>query len=101
MLCQQNGILHYCGFQVLEPQIFWAPPYVPHEMRTAMLEAWRARLPGLLEENPLPFTCLECFDGNFQLKPEVYDKHVAEEFGPAAGLHLGKRLPTHQKRLGV
>uniref|UniRef100_A0A3B5RE04 Flavodoxin-like fold domain-containing protein n=1 Tax=Xiphophorus maculatus TaxID=8083 RepID=A0A3B5RE04_XIPMA len=24
----QNGILHYCGFQVLAPQIFWAPALV-------------------------------------------------------------------------
>ncbi|KAK5918780.1 hypothetical protein CesoFtcFv8_000410 [Champsocephalus esox] len=23
----QNGILHYCGFQVLAPQIFWAPSH--------------------------------------------------------------------------
>uniref|UniRef100_A0A673X5K0 Flavodoxin-like fold domain-containing protein n=1 Tax=Salmo trutta TaxID=8032 RepID=A0A673X5K0_SALTR len=29
----QNGILHYCGFQVLAPQIFWAPPHITSEAR--------------------------------------------------------------------
>uniref|UniRef100_A0A673X9T2 NAD(P)H quinone dehydrogenase 1 n=1 Tax=Salmo trutta TaxID=8032 RepID=A0A673X9T2_SALTR len=42
----QNGILHYCGFQVLAPQIFWPPPHIPSESRCSMLEAWRTRLEG-------------------------------------------------------
>uniref|UniRef100_A0A4W5NTZ8 NAD(P)H quinone dehydrogenase 1 n=1 Tax=Hucho hucho TaxID=62062 RepID=A0A4W5NTZ8_9TELE len=48
----QNGILHYCGFQVLAPQIFWAPPHIPSEARCSMLEAWRTRLEGLRGETP-------------------------------------------------
>uniref|UniRef100_A0A8C7X3T2 Flavodoxin-like fold domain-containing protein n=1 Tax=Oryzias sinensis TaxID=183150 RepID=A0A8C7X3T2_9TELE len=60
----QNGILHYCGFQVLPPQVFWAPSCASPEARTAMLEGWRSRLQGLLEEN--------------------------HEFGLTVGIHLGK-----------
>uniref|UniRef100_A0AAY4BVL0 Flavodoxin-like fold domain-containing protein n=1 Tax=Denticeps clupeoides TaxID=299321 RepID=A0AAY4BVL0_9TELE len=48
----QNGILHFCGFQVLPPQIFWAPAYVPQEARASMLETWTGRLQGLLNEAP-------------------------------------------------
>uniref|UniRef100_A0A3Q3MLU0 NAD(P)H dehydrogenase, quinone 1 n=1 Tax=Labrus bergylta TaxID=56723 RepID=A0A3Q3MLU0_9LABR len=40
----QNGILHYCGFQVLGPQIFWALSHIPTEARGTMLEGWRKRL---------------------------------------------------------
>uniref|UniRef100_A0A8C7QSH0 Flavodoxin-like fold domain-containing protein n=1 Tax=Oncorhynchus mykiss TaxID=8022 RepID=A0A8C7QSH0_ONCMY len=28
-----NGNLHYCGFQVWAPQIFWAPNHIPSEAR--------------------------------------------------------------------
>ncbi|XP_044222815.1 ribosyldihydronicotinamide dehydrogenase [quinone]-like isoform X1 [Thunnus albacares] len=100
----QNGILHYCGFQVLAPQIFWAPSHVPSEARSTMLEVWRTRLQGLLGEEPLSFTPMDYFDGEkgFQLKPEVHEKHANKEFGLTVGIHLGKRLPpNNQMKAGV
>ncbi|KAK5890385.1 hypothetical protein CesoFtcFv8_013910 [Champsocephalus esox] len=100
----QNGILYYCGFQVLAPQIFWAPSHVPSEARGTMLESWRTRMQGLLGENPLAFTPLDCFDGEkgYQLKPEVHEKHAAKEFGLTVGIHLGKALPpNNQMKAGV
>uniref|UniRef100_A0A665U012 NAD(P)H dehydrogenase [quinone] 1-like n=1 Tax=Echeneis naucrates TaxID=173247 RepID=A0A665U012_ECHNA len=100
----QNGILHYCGFQVLAPQIFWAPAHVPTEACNTMLEAWRKRLPGLPEEEPLAFTPLDYFDleKGFQLKPEVHEKHATKEFGLTVGTHLGKPLPpNNQMKLGI
>ncbi|XP_071332008.1 NAD(P)H dehydrogenase [quinone] 1-like [Trachinotus anak] len=100
----QNGILHYCGFQVLAPQIFWAPSHVPAEACSTMLEAWRKRLPGLLGEEPLSFTPLDCFDveKGFQLKPEVHEKHATKEFGLTVGIHIGKPLPpNNQMKAGV
>uniref|UniRef100_A0A8C6KME2 NAD(P)H quinone dehydrogenase 1 n=1 Tax=Nothobranchius furzeri TaxID=105023 RepID=A0A8C6KME2_NOTFU len=51
----QNGTLNFCGFQVLAPQIFWGPGHCPPDVRAKLLEGWRARLKGLLEENPLTF----------------------------------------------
>uniref|UniRef100_A0A8C2FBM4 NAD(P)H quinone dehydrogenase 1 n=1 Tax=Cyprinus carpio TaxID=7962 RepID=A0A8C2FBM4_CYPCA len=50
-----NGVLNYCGFQVLAPQIFWAPTHLSPEAREGLLEGWRARLQGLLNEAPLTF----------------------------------------------
>ncbi|XP_070694474.1 ribosyldihydronicotinamide dehydrogenase [quinone]-like [Pempheris klunzingeri] len=100
----QNGILHYCGFQVLAPQIFWAPSHISSEERIAMLESWRTRLQGLLGEEPLSFTPLDCFDREkgFQLKPEVCEKHATKEFGLTVGIHLGKPLPpNNQMKAGV
>uniref|UniRef100_A0A8C4Z109 Flavodoxin-like fold domain-containing protein n=2 Tax=Gadus morhua TaxID=8049 RepID=A0A8C4Z109_GADMO len=100
----QNGILHYCGFQVLAPQIFWAPFHVKAEARGTMLAGWRTRLQGLLLEAPLSFTPSDSFDGakGFQLKPEVQEKHEGQEFGLTVGTHQGKRLPPNsQIRAGV
>uniref|UniRef100_A0A3P9MW24 Ribosyldihydronicotinamide dehydrogenase [quinone]-like n=1 Tax=Poecilia reticulata TaxID=8081 RepID=A0A3P9MW24_POERE len=54
----QNGVLHHCGFQVLAPQVFWAPEFADAEERWNMLASWRLRLEGLLEEEPLSFTPL-------------------------------------------
>uniref|UniRef100_A0A8C7ZIZ7 Ribosyldihydronicotinamide dehydrogenase [quinone] n=1 Tax=Oryzias sinensis TaxID=183150 RepID=A0A8C7ZIZ7_9TELE len=94
----QNGILHYCGFQVLAPQIFWAPFSATPEARSCMLEGWRARLQGLLEEQPLSFISLDCFDEKgFQLKSDVQEKHAAKEFGLTVGIHMGKPLPPHNQ----
>ena len=63
-----------------------------------MLEAWRTRLQGLLEEKPLAFPSSDSFDGEkgFQLRPEVHEKHADKEFGLTVGSHLGKRLPPNQ-----
>ncbi|XP_061548037.1 NAD(P)H dehydrogenase [quinone] 1-like [Phycodurus eques] len=99
----QNGILHYCGFQVLAPQIFWAPSHVAQDARAAMLQAWRSRLEGLLEETPLCFTPMDCFDGEgFQLKPEVQEKHGGKKFGLTVGTHMGLAVPPdNQMRTGV
>ncbi|XP_068591516.1 ribosyldihydronicotinamide dehydrogenase [quinone]-like [Cebidichthys violaceus] len=100
----QNGILHYCGFQVLAPQIFWAPSRIPSEERSAMLESWCTRLLFILGEKTLSFTPLDCFDGEkgFQLKPEVYEKNATKEYGLTVGIHLGKALPpNNQMKAGV
>ncbi|KAF3843175.1 hypothetical protein F7725_002024 [Dissostichus mawsoni] len=68
----QNGILHYCGFQVL---------------------ALRSSGPRLT--SPLRHV-------GYQLKPEVHEKNAAKEFGLTVGIHLGKALPpNNQMKAGV
>lgn len=93
----QNGILHFCGFQVLAPQIFWSPAHSPPAARAAMLEGWRTRLKGLLAENPLTFARCELFDlsfqGGFLLRPEVKEELATQPLGISTGHHLGKPLP--------
>ncbi|XP_076120494.1 NAD(P)H dehydrogenase [quinone] 1-like isoform X2 [Alosa pseudoharengus] len=100
----QNGILYYCGFSVLAPQIFWAPPHIPSEARSTMLENWRQRLQGLMTESPLTFAPSDSFDtgSGFQLKTEVKEQQAEAQFGLTVGHHLGKPIPpNNQIRAGV
>lgn len=93
----QNGTLHFCGFQVLAPQIFWSPAHTPPQQRTAMLDGWRARLKGLMAERPLAFAPAHLFNlsfkGGFTMKPEMKKLLERESFGLTTGHHLGKPLP--------
>ncbi|XP_070758344.1 NAD(P)H dehydrogenase [quinone] 1 isoform X2 [Enoplosus armatus] len=93
----QNGTLHFCGFQVLAPQIFWSPAHCPPTVRTAMLDGWRARLKGLLVEKPLTFAPCELFDlsfqGGFLLWPKARQEQELQPYGITTGHHLGKPLP--------
>ncbi|XP_056134779.1 NAD(P)H dehydrogenase [quinone] 1 [Lampris incognitus] len=97
----QNGILHFCGFQVLAPQIFWCPAHSPAAVRAAMLVGWRARLRGLLAEKPLTFAPCELFDlsfqGGFLLRPEVREECSSQRHGITTGHHLGKPLPPNNQ----
>lgn len=93
----QNGTLHFCGFQVLAPQIFWCPAHSQPAVRTAMLDGWRARLKGLMTEKPLAFAHSGLFNlsfqGGFLMRPEVKKQQESEPFGLTTGHHLGKPLP--------
>ncbi|KAG7482960.1 hypothetical protein JOB18_035133 [Solea senegalensis] len=93
----QNGTLHFCGFQVLAPQIFWSPAHCPPGVRTAMLQGWQSRLKGLLAEKPLTFAPSELFDlsfqGGFSLWPKVKAEWESQSYGITTGHHLGKLLP--------
>ncbi|KAI1904330.1 hypothetical protein AGOR_G00004550 [Albula goreensis] len=99
----QNGILHFCGFQVLAPQIFWAPSGTSPDDRKTMLDRWQKRLEVLLEEKPLCLTALEWFDGGegFQMKQSEREKWEAEAHGPTVGHHLGKPLRPNSQLLVV
>ncbi|XP_057707165.1 NAD(P)H dehydrogenase [quinone] 1 isoform X1 [Corythoichthys intestinalis] len=93
----QNGTLHFCGFQVLAPQIFWNPAHRPIVDRTAMLEKWSARLKGLIAEKSLTYAKCEwfglSFEQGFLLRPEVQEEHESNVYGITTGHHLGKLLP--------
>lgn len=93
----QNGTLHFCGFQVLAPQIFWSPAHCPDFVRAQMLEGWRGRLMGLMAETPLIFAPSKLFDltfkGGFRLTAESRKERERHEYGITTGHHLGKLLP--------
>ncbi|KAG8454438.1 hypothetical protein GDO86_000891 [Hymenochirus boettgeri] len=46
----QQGILHLCGFQVLEPQVSYCIAHTPPEKLTQIMEACEARLSKIWEE---------------------------------------------------
>ncbi|CAI9545694.1 unnamed protein product [Staurois parvus] len=92
----QNGILNFCGFKVLEPQILYAVAHVPQEARVGMLKSWEKRLETIWDENPvkfLPLQDFEGFSGGFVLKKEVEESLSESKYAPTVGQHLGKPLP--------
>ncbi|MGD0816072.1 MAG: NAD(P)H-dependent oxidoreductase [Verrucomicrobiota bacterium] len=49
----QRGILRFTGWEVLAPNIIYAPVRVPDEERQAGLKAWSARLRSIESEQPI------------------------------------------------
>ncbi|XP_072516229.1 NAD(P)H dehydrogenase [quinone] 1-like [Salminus brasiliensis] len=101
----QNGVLRFCGFQVLAPQIFWSIAHTPPAARKALLEAWQTRLKGLMNEKPLTFAPTGLFDLSFQagfrLRPEAKEARASEPYGLTTGQHLGKPLPPNNQTKAV
>lgn len=57
-----RGTLAYVGMTVLPPFVAYHVPYVQPQERSAMLDAYRARLRTLDQQQPLPFPSLSQFD---------------------------------------
>ncbi|XP_020794346.2 NAD(P)H dehydrogenase [quinone] 1-like [Boleophthalmus pectinirostris] len=97
----QSGVLRFCGFQVLPPQIFYSPAHCPDPVRAALLEGWGQRLSGIMSEAPLQFASTGLFDlsfqGGFSLRPEVKKQREAQPHGFSVGHHLGKPLPPNNQ----
>ncbi|XP_037371916.1 NAD(P)H dehydrogenase [quinone] 1 [Talpa occidentalis] len=94
----QSGILHFCGFQVLEPQLTYSIGHVPADARTQILEGWKKRLENIWNEPSLYFAPSNFFDLNFQagflMKKEVKEEQKSKKSGLSVGHHLGKSIPT-------
>ncbi|XP_071973450.1 NAD(P)H dehydrogenase [quinone] 1-like isoform X1 [Engystomops pustulosus] len=92
----QNGILNFCGFNVLEPQISYAVAHIPDEARVGILQSWEKRLEKIWDEIPITFLPIQDFEGmtgGFLLKKEVEETRSDSRYGPTIGQHLGKPLP--------
>uniref|UniRef100_A0A8C6CPA8 NAD(P)H dehydrogenase [quinone] 1 n=1 Tax=Moschus moschiferus TaxID=68415 RepID=A0A8C6CPA8_MOSMO len=93
----QSGTLHFCGFQVLEPQLTYSIGHMPEDARVQILEVWKKRLENIWDEMPLYFAPSSLFDLNFQagflMKKEVQDEQKSKKFGLSVGHHLGKSIP--------
>ncbi|NXJ10599.1 NQO1 dehydrogenase, partial [Odontophorus gujanensis] len=89
--------LHFCGFQMLAPQICYGVRYVGPEVRAQMLSAWKSRLGTVEQEKPLSFIPSSCFElsaaGGFMLKREVLAQQEGKQQGLTVGQHLGKAVP--------
>uniref|UniRef100_H3B1W2 Ribosyldihydronicotinamide dehydrogenase [quinone] n=1 Tax=Latimeria chalumnae TaxID=7897 RepID=H3B1W2_LATCH len=49
----QHGMMHFCGFQVLAPNVCYGMDNVTEEKRKEMLDAWAHRLQKIWEEKPI------------------------------------------------
>ncbi|XP_069496244.1 NAD(P)H dehydrogenase [quinone] 1-like [Ambystoma mexicanum] len=101
----QNGILNFCGFQVLEPQLSYAVSHTSHQERTQILQAWKTRLENIWEDKCISFAPAADFDmsfaGGFALKEEAKKASAHQEYGLSVGQHLGKAFPPdNQVRAG-
>ncbi|XP_051830665.1 NAD(P)H dehydrogenase [quinone] 1 [Antechinus flavipes] len=94
----QSGILYFCGFQVLEPQLVYSIGHTPADERLQILDKWKKRLATIWEEKPLSFAPSSYFDLNFQagflLKKEVQEEQAKKKDGLSVGHHFGKSIPT-------
>ncbi|XP_072459781.1 ribosyldihydronicotinamide dehydrogenase [quinone]-like isoform X3 [Notamacropus eugenii] len=52
----QHGVLHFCGFKVLAPQVSFAPEYTSEEKRKEMVASWAKRLETIWKEKPINCT---------------------------------------------
>lgn len=97
-VCPQSGTLHFCGFQVLEPQLTYSVGHIPADARIQILEGWKKRLENIWDETPLYFAPSSFFDLNFQagflMKKEVQEEQKNKQFGLSVGHHLGKPIPN-------
>ncbi|XP_055001744.1 NAD(P)H dehydrogenase [quinone] 1 [Sorex araneus] len=94
----QSGILHFCGFQVLAPQLTYSIGHTPADARIQILEGWKKRLETIWDEPSLYFAPSNLFDLNFQagflMKKEVQEEQKNKKVGLSVGHHLGKPIPT-------
>lgn len=97
-MCPQSGTLHFCGFQVLEPQLVYGIGHTPIDTRIQILQEWKKRLEKIWDETPLYFAPSSFFDLNFQagflMKKDVQEEQKSKKFGLSVGHHLGKSIPT-------
>ncbi|OXB78356.1 UNVERIFIED_CONTAM: hypothetical protein H355_009127 [Colinus virginianus] len=99
LLWPMQAALHFCGFQMLAPQICYSVRYVGPEVRAQMLSAWKSRLGTVQQEKPLSFIPSSSFElsmaGGFVLKREVLAKQEGKQQGLTVGQHLGKAVPPN------
>ncbi len=76
----QNGVLAFCGFEVLNPFIANAVTYVDDAARRDILDAYGRRLMAIETESPRQFHRRGDFDRNWKLKPEVTPRTVGHHF---------------------
>jgi NAD(P)H dehydrogenase (quinone) len=79
----QNGVLAFCGFDVLAPFVANAAPYADTSARTALLADYGRRLGSLQGETPQVFHRRDEFDGRWKMKPGVEPRTVGHHFAHA------------------
>jgi NAD(P)H dehydrogenase (quinone) len=91
----QNGILRFCGFDVLRPQLTYDVRTMGQGDRAAKLSEWVNRLQSIWEETPSTFINSDDFDykRGWLLKDEAISRLLYSPGAPTTGQHLGRPLP--------
>jgi NAD(P)H dehydrogenase (quinone) len=77
----QNGVLAFCGFEVLAPFVANSVPYSDDAARARIIEDYGRRLTGLGCETPLPFHRRDEFDRRWKMNPDIEPRTVGHFFG--------------------
>jgi NAD(P)H dehydrogenase (quinone) len=94
----QNGVLAFCGCDVLAPFVANGVPYADEGTRAEILAHYERRLMGLENEAPLCFHRREEFDRQWKMKPEVEPRTVGHFFG-RIGADVMERLRRPRQKL--
>ncbi|XP_067661470.1 ribosyldihydronicotinamide dehydrogenase [quinone]-like [Haliotis asinina] len=85
----QNGMLRFVGFDVLAPQIYYAPAHVSDDDRKQWLDDWGKRLNNIFEEPSLKFVDFSNFT-NTKLSDKYVEGESSKQYAPTIGQNLGK-----------
>ena len=97
-----NGVLRYCGFDVLEPFVAHMPGKVGDEVRGELLDAWRARLMAVGSSPRLFFHPASDYGPDERLLPGVVALAVMSTAMVSLGIATGfERSYLVLKRLGA
>jgi NAD(P)H dehydrogenase (quinone) len=77
----QNGVLAFCGFDVMAPFVAPSVPYSDDSARAGLLADYGRRLAGLGREAPLSFHRREEFDRRWKMNPSIEPRTVGHYFG--------------------
>lgn len=67
----QHGVLRFCGFETLAPNIIWSATYIDDAARQAAMADYSHRLVNIAHEKPEPAHGRDDFDNRWQLKPDI------------------------------
>lgn len=77
----QNGVLAFCGFDVLTPFVADSVTYSDDSARASILADYGRRLAGLSGETPLLFHRRDEFDRRWKMNPDIEPRTVGHYFG--------------------
>lgn len=77
----QNGVLAFCGCEVLAPFVAYSVPHLDEAGRSALLGAYEGRLRGLRDETPVSYHRRDEFDRRWKMKPEIDARTIGHFFG--------------------
>ena len=92
--CFQNGILRFCGFDVLKPELTFGLHTMTAAEQDSQVTAWERRLSNIWQEEPQTFIANSMFEENWVLSDQAVSKLLYSPGAPTVGQHLGRNLPV-------